>query len=121
VSGSLFVSMRRYDDGLGLFDRVLAVDPKNTRVRYWQGVAFLKTNRLAEAKTALGIYLAAPHLEPDQRSYGHYRLGQVHERAKEWSQAVEQYRLAVKIDGHKGAKAAIEDLEEDRKEGAITF
>jgi len=121
VSGMLFTSMRRYDDAIVQCDRVLAVDPKNTRVHYWRGLALLKSNRVPEAKTELQTYLAAPHLELDQRSYGHYRLGQAHERAKEWTQAMEQYRLAVKLDGHKGAKAAIDDLEEKKKAGAITY
>ncbi len=121
VSGMLFTSMRRYDDAIVQCDRVLEVDPKNTRVHYWKGLALLKSNRVPEATSELQTYLTAPDLEVEQRSYGHYRLGQAYEREKSWAAAMEQYRQAVKLDGHKSSKAAIEHLEEKKKAGTIAF
>jgi Flp pilus assembly protein TadD len=121
VGGMVLVAMRRYDEAVVVLDKILATDPKNVRVHYWKGLALLKSGQLDAATVELKGYLAAEHVETEQRSYGHYRLGQVYSRQHKYTEAVEQYRAAVKLDGHKGAKAAIDGLETRRKQGEISF
>jgi predicted Zn-dependent protease len=121
VGSMILVAMRRYEAAIATCDQIVATDPKNVRVHYWKGLALLKSNKLPEAKAELQGYLASDHLETEQQSYGHYRLGQVYAREQDYTQAIEQYKAAVKLDGHKGAKAAITALEERKKRGEITF
>jgi predicted negative regulator of RcsB-dependent stress response len=121
VGGMVLVAMRHYDEAIVVLDKIVATDPKNVRVHYWKGLALLKSGELDAAKAEFQGYLAADHLETEQRSYGHYRLGQVFARQHLYTEAMEQYRAAVKLDGHKGAKAAIDGLESRKKEGEISF
>ena len=121
VCGMIYINMRKFPEAVEVFDRVIAVDPGNTRVHYYKGLALLKQGELEPAKTEFVSYLAAEHLEPYQQSYTNYRLGQVYARQHDYPKAVEHYKEAVKIDGHKSAKSAIERLESRKKEGKISW
>jgi cytochrome c-type biogenesis protein CcmH/NrfG len=74
-----------------------------------------------EAKKNLESYLAYEHLEDYQKSWTLYRLGQVYAREKEWGKAYAAYEKAVKLDGHKPAKASMDRLKQRRKDGKIKF
>ena len=65
--------------------------------------------------------MASEHLEPYQQSYTLYRIGQVHARLKQWAEAEESYKAAVKIDGHKSAKKALDRMKKHKKEGKISY
>lgn len=121
VCGMIYINMRHFPEALEVFDRVTAVDPSNTRVRYYRGLALLKQGQLEPARDEFSRYLEAQYLEPYQRSYTNYRLGQVYARMHEWPKAMEHYKEAVKIDGHKGAKSAMARLEDRRKAGKIDW
>lgn len=121
MAGMVLHQMRRYDQALAAYDRILAADPKNDRVHYWRGVTLLKTNRVAEARTELERYLASSFLEKWQRSYGLYRLGQAYAREERWADAVSAYDQAIGIDGNKSAKTAKERLVERRRQGQISW
>ncbi len=112
---------RQYDQAIGTLDHILAVDPNNARAHYWKGVALMRKGELDSAKASFETYLATDHLEKYQKSYTHYRLGQVYSRKKEFANAIAQYEQAVKVDGHKAAKRAIDRLKERKKEGKIDF
>lgn len=121
VCGMVYIQMRNFPAAIEVLDRVVAVDPENVRVRYFRGLALLKQGNLEPAKAEFERYLGAQHLEPYQRSYTNYRLGQVYARLKDYPKAIEHYEAAVKIDGHKAAKASIDRLEQRRREGKISW
>jgi tetratricopeptide (TPR) repeat protein len=121
MAGMVLYQLRRYDQALQAYDRILAADPKNDRVHYWRGVALMKSNRLADAEAALQRYLGSTFLEKWQRSYGHYRLGQVFARQERWREAVAQYDAAIGVDGNKPAKAARDRLLERKRQGQISW
>jgi tetratricopeptide (TPR) repeat protein len=121
VCGMVYINMRRFSEAIEVFDRILAVDPTNTRVHYFKGLAWLKQGELESAKAEFVGYLAAEHLEAYQRSYTNYRLGQLYTRQQDYPKAVEHYETAVKIDGNKAAKSAIDRLQDRKKEGKISW
>lgn len=121
VLGQIETQMRRYDDALATWDHIAAVDPNNQRVLYWRGVTLLKAGRSEEALAPLQAYLAVDYLEKHHRSWAHYRLGQVYYRMKEYALADEQYTLAVKTDGHKSARAALDRMRRLRRDGRISY
>lgn len=121
MAGMVLYQLRRYDQALQAFDRILAADPKNDRVHYWRGVSLLKANRPTDAAAELERYLGSTFLEKWQRSYGHYRLGQVYARQERYREAVEQYEAAVAVDGNKSAKSARDRLLDRKKQGQISW
>lgn len=121
ITGTTWVSMKRYDDALKSFDDVLRVDPANKRVRYWRGVTQLKAGNLVEAEAEFKQYLAADYMEDYQKANAHYRLGQVYFRQKRYGDSFASYKLAEKTNGHKAAKQAMARLKEREKEGKISF
>jgi tetratricopeptide (TPR) repeat protein len=121
MAGMVLHQLRRYDEAITAYDRILAADPKNDRVHYWRGVTFLKTSRLAEAETELKRYLESAFLDKWQRSYGLYRLGQVQGRLEHYAEAMKYYQEAIAIDGNKSAKTARDRLLERKRQGQISF
>lgn len=121
MAGTVLHQLRRYDEALGAYDRILKADPQNDRVHYWKGVTLIKKGRLDEARTELQRYLESTYLEEWQRSYGLYRLGQVYARQEKYGEAFQRYEEAVKLDGNKTAKAARDRLQERRKAGQISW
>ena len=121
VTGSVFIYQKKYDSALRVYEEILEDDPQNRRVHYWRGLALLRSGHPNKAKEALDTYLAFEHLEPYQRSYTHYRIGQVHARLKQWAEAEAAYKASVKIDGHKGAKKALDRLKKQKKDGKIQY
>src|SRR5690606_32374535 len=43
LMGSTYIQMRKHDEALALFEQVRRLDPTNDRVRYWTGVALLRS------------------------------------------------------------------------------
>jgi len=119
--GQVQTYMRRFTTAMATFDRILAVDPDNKRVRYWRGVTLLRAGRSPEAEQELLTYLAFDYMEDYQRAAGHYRLGQAYYRQRRYGEAEEQFKQAVKLSGHKGAKASLDRMRRLRREGRITF
>lgn len=119
--GTIYTYDRRYDDAITVLDRILVTDPANVRVHYVKGFALLKAGKLEEAKTELTTYLGSQYLEPYQKSAGNFRLGQVYTRMDAHAKAAESFQAAVKVDGNKNAKAALERLEQRRKDGKIDY
>ena len=121
VTGTTYLSMRRYPSAIESFDDVLRVDPKNKRVRYWRGVAYLKNDMLSEAETELKAYLAFDYLEDYQTSNAQYRLGQVYYKQEKFAEAFEAYKAADKASANKAAKVAMDRMKKRKDEGKITF
>lgn len=121
VAGTTFIYMKDYENALKALAEVERVDPKNQRVKYWKGVALLRSGKPAEAMTSFKSYLEYEHLEKYQRSWTLYRIGQCHARQKEWGEAYARYQEASKIDGHKASKDAMERLKKRKKAGKIDF
>lgn len=121
VTATTYITMKRYDKALEVLDDVLRVDPNNKRVRYWRGVAQLKSGNLGEAEKELKLYLASDYLEDYQRGNAHYRMGQVYARQKEHAEAYAAFKAADKVSGHKGAKRALDRMKERKKAGKISY
>ena len=120
VTGTTYVSMRDPAKALEMFDKVLAVDPKNKRVRYWKGVALLKSDKAAEAEKEFRTYLDFDYMEKYQRAAAELRLGQALQKQKKFGEAYAMYQQAHKS-GSKGAKPAMQKLDERKKAGKIDF
>ena len=56
-----------------------------------------------------------------QRSATHYRLGQIASKRGRYAAAALNWTAAVRIDGHKEAKAQLAALEQRRRSGEITW
>lgn len=119
--GMLYTYNRDYPAALEVYGRVLSVDPNNTRVHYWKGYTLLKSGQYEPAKTEFTTYLGSQYLEPVHKSYALFRLGQTYARTQQYAKAIENYQAAVKLDGNKNAKKALEGLEQRKKEGKITW
>jgi tetratricopeptide (TPR) repeat protein len=120
--GQIYTYDRNFPEALEVFDKVSAVDPNNSRVHYLRGWTLLKSGGdLAKAQSELTTYLQTPYLEPYQRSYALLRLGQVYARQDQFSKAAENYEAAVKVDGNKEAKSALDKLAERKKDGKIDY
>ena len=121
IGGLIEIDRRNFDDAQRMLSDVHRVDPTNTRAVYWQGLAHLRSGEYEAAKQKFMAYLATDHLEKYQRSFANYRLGVTYERQREFALAAEHYTAAIKVDGHKGAKASLERLKERRKQGHIDW
>jgi len=121
VAGTNYIYMKKYDQALDRFERILRVDPKNQRVHYWKGVALLRSKQRAEAMKEFETYLGYEHLEDYQKSWTMYRIGQVHRGNKDWGKAFDAFKEAQRIDGHKAAKRAMDRLKKRKKDGKIDF
>lgn len=112
---------RKYDAARSSFQDVLKASPQNNRAVYYLGLTDLRQRRLGDAAAQFEKYLAADHLEDWQRASALYRLGQVRYRQKRYSDAAEHYAAAVKTNGHKPSKAALNQMKARRKQGKIDF
>ncbi len=121
VTGSTYIYMKQYDNALTVFDEVLATDPKNKRVRYWRGVAYLKKGDVDKAISELTTYVGYDYLEKYQRAAAYWRLGTALQRKKDFAGAAANYEKAIEIDKHKGARKSLNKLKERRKEGKIDW
>jgi len=121
VAGTTFIYMKDYENALKALAEVERVDPKNQRVKYWKGVALLRSKKAEEAMPLFQSYLEYEHLEDYQKSWTHYRIGQCHARNKDWGAANDSYQAAVKVDGHKASKTAMDRLKKRKKDGKIDF
>lgn len=119
--GQIQTYTNRYENAHETWDRVLAAAPDNNRVHYWRAVTLLREKKPAEAEASARRYLASDHLESWQKSHALWRLGQSLFRQRKYPEAYASYKEAVKIDGHKGAKAAMDRMKQARKEGRIQF
>ena len=121
VMGSTYVYTRRYKLALETFDRIANVDANNQRVKYWRGVALMRSGQVDPAIAEFNQYLSGSNLEDYQRAYTFYRLGQAYARLKQWAKAEENYKLAVKETGHKSAKSRLDNLKAMKKSGKISY
>ncbi len=121
VTGMVYTYMRRYDNALGVFDEILEDDAKNRRVHYWRGLALQRKGDVEPARAEFTTYLGSDYLEDYQVAYTNYRLGQLSAKDKDWPGAETFYKAAVKADGHKGAKKALDRMKERKKEGKIDY
>ncbi len=120
VTGSVYVSLRRYDEAIGVFDEILEDSPSNKRARYWRGIALQRSGRLDEALREYEAYLGFEYLERYQRAHAHYRIGQIKYRQQKYDEAEQAWRKAIKTGGgHKLAKERLDALKKARKEGKI--
>jgi tetratricopeptide (TPR) repeat protein len=115
VLGRTYLYLNKPDSALRVFDEIVADAPDNTRVHYYRGLALQRSGQLDDAKVAIERYLAAPYMEDYQRAAAHFRLGQITERLGDKEAAELQYKEAVKVDGHKGAKSAIDRLKKEAR------
>jgi tetratricopeptide (TPR) repeat protein len=119
LTGRTYISLRKFDTAIGIFDHVLAVAPDNKYVHYYEGVAQLRSGKLSEAQASLDTFLAFPDLETWQRSYGLYRRGQLAYKEKKYDDAEQDWEQAIKIDGNGPAKARLEKLKDAKKTGSL--
>lgn len=114
VMAQTYIMMKRYDTALAALDRIAEEDPSNKRMHYYRGLALLRAERIAEAEAPLERYLGFDYLEDWQRSMGSLRLGQVRAAQGRPDEAEALYKQAIRIDGNKAAKKALDDLKKSR-------
>ncbi len=119
VTGMVAIYRREYDSALTVLDHVHEVDANNARAHYWKGLAQLRKGELEASKASFTTYIGGEHLEKYQKSHTNYRLGQLAAREKDYGKAAEFYGVAIKLDGNKSAKRALERLEQRRRDGHI--
>lgn len=121
ICGQIYVYAGNYTAAEDAFARIMDTDPANARVHYLRGWMLLRQKLFDEAEIELTTYLSEPYLETWQRSGAEFRLGQIAAERKQYAVALEHWQAAVKLDGHKAARAQIAALEQQRREGKITW
>lgn len=121
VLGQVLTQNRRYDRAMDIWEQIEAQDPRNDRVHYVRALTLLRSGRSEEAIGSLETYLSSEHLVDHHRAAGHYRMGQAQYRQENYSEAVTQYRRAIRVNGHDGARRALERMRRLRREGRIQF
>lgn len=108
--GRVLTSLRRHPEALAVYDHVLRVDPKNQRTHYFRGQVLARMGRRADAEAAYRTYLAFEGLLPEYRAQTLYRLAALREREADIPGAIALYRQSAAVNGHKGARRALERL-----------
>ena len=107
--GRILTSMRRYDEALAQYDRVVAQRVNNERVHYFRGIVLARTGRYAEAAAAWTTYLGFSAPPEEYRAQTYYRLGDVRARLGDSDGARAAYAAGAKL-GNVAAKHALEAL-----------
>lgn len=121
VSAMVLVKSKKYDEALALLDRVHEVDASNSYAHYWRGLTLLRKRELDGAQASFERFLGMPFREKYQEAAAYYRLGQVATQRKEYGTAAANYQKAIRVDGHKSAKRALDALKDRRKQGVIAW
>jgi tetratricopeptide (TPR) repeat protein len=121
VTGQTYIFMRRFKEAHGVFDEVLEDDPKNRRVHYYRGLTHQRSGKYDDAEKSFTTYLGVDYLEDWQKAYAHYRIGQLNNKRKQYALAEDNWKTAVKISGHKGAKKSLDRLKSQKKNGKIDY
>jgi tetratricopeptide (TPR) repeat protein len=121
ICGQIDVLAGDYASAEESFERIMVVDPTNARVHYLRGWALLRQGHFDEAEIELTTYLSESYLEDWQRSATYFRLGQIQSKRQRFAAAAQSWGAAVRIDGHKEAKAQLAALEQRRRSGEITW
>lgn len=121
LTGQSYTFMRRYDDAIAIYEHIRKTAPDNRRVYYFYGLALVRKGDTQQGVEMFEEYLSSEHLEDWQISATSYRLGQAKYRLRDFSGAYASYRAAVKANGNKSAKRAMSRMEDQRREGRISF
>jgi tetratricopeptide (TPR) repeat protein len=105
--GSWFASHKQYDCAVSIFRAALKGDPKSAQLHYLTGLAFVESNRNADALPELQ---KAVELDP-QVIKPHELLAIVLDRAGNRQEAEQQWRQALAIDAK--SNTALEGLSQD--------
>ncbi|MGC6494719.1 MAG: tetratricopeptide repeat protein [Myxococcota bacterium] len=112
--GIALLKLKKYGEAIEAFEHIRTVDPSNRRSLYWSGRAHQKDRQYDEALAIYTTYLVEA-VEPYHSSWTHYRIGQIHEVQKAYDTSERHYRTAIKIDGHKDSKVALERVRKKRR------
>ena len=121
VTGTTYIYLKNWKSAFKALNAILEEDPNNKRVRYWLGLAHLRSGDVPAAEKEFTTYLATDHLEDWQRANAQYRMGQVYTRQKKHAEAYASYKAAVQTNNHKNAKRAVERMKKRKKAGKIKF
>lgn len=107
--GRILTSLRRYDEALAVYDRVIAQNVQNERAWYFRGIVLARLGRTPEAMTAWTTYLAFPSPPPEYKAETWYRLGIARQRSSDPDGARAAFELGAKL-GNQAAKNALDGL-----------
>lgn len=108
--GRILTSMRRYDEALAVYDRVLAQGAKNERAYYFRGIVLGRMGRMPEAIVAWNTYLAFPNPPPEYKGQTWYRVGVARQRTGDTEGARAAFTAGAGL-GNEAASAALETLQ----------
>jgi tetratricopeptide (TPR) repeat protein len=104
--GVTALSAKQYETALGLFNKALERNPKDSYIFYNMAEAMLFLKKYADAEKALNQAIV---LNP-QSAEAHQRLGLVFEKQKKWDQALAAYQKAAEIKPSPAITEAIDRL-----------
>jgi len=119
--GSAYTYKRRYGEATEVYEHIIKTAPDNNRVYYFLGITQVRQGKVPEGIKTFERYLASDHLEGWQKSNAHFRLGQARYRQKDYAGAEREYRAAIKVDGHRASKRALDRMLTLRKEGKLSW
>ena len=106
--GNAYGSLGNLDSAIVLFDQALRIDPTLGHTYYNRAIAYLRAGRASEALADLA---RAEELMPDQAASLHFPRGNAYMQLGQVSQAVEEFRAALRADpSHAEARARLEAL-----------
>ncbi len=106
--GNAYGSLGNLDSAIVLFDQALRIDPTLGHTYYNRAIAYLRAGR---AREALADLARAEELMPDQAASLHFPRGNAYMQLGQVSQAVEEFRAALRADpSHAEARARLEAL-----------
>jgi len=85
-----------YQKSIGVFKRIIKLDPENYKAHYNLGIAYFNLERFEEA---LNSYKTAISIKPDYK-HGYYNIGLLYETTESLEDAIRAYEKALEIDPH---------------------
>ncbi|MCP4810068.1 MAG: tetratricopeptide repeat protein [Proteobacteria bacterium] len=118
VYGRVLLHQKRYREADSVFQTVLEDAPENKRSHYYLATSYVKQDRLDEAESHIDTYMGFA-LDDYYQAQACHRKADIYWRRKNYAQAEDWYRKAVKTDGYKASKKRLAKIKQMKKDGVI--
>lgn len=111
TTGRVLHAMKREDEALAVYSRVLTVAPDNQRVHYLMGAALAGKGDLDGAEREWSAYVAFAEVAPYYRAQALNRLGLLYEQRGDTPTARSKWAEAVRLVDNKDARRSLSRTE----------
>lgn len=107
TTGRVLDAMKRHDDALAVYARMLSIAPDNQRAHFLMGAAYAGKGDSAAAEREWTTYLAFPEVAPYYRGQTLNRLGLLYEQRGDVGTARSKWTEAVRLADNKDARRSL--------------